>query len=628
MSNQDLSKQIIKLVGGESNVNSVFHCATRLRFKLKDSSKADKATLEKTPGVITVVENSGQFQVVIGNSVSQVYDKIMAETNLQDVEKSTEAQNTSTDKDTNVLGKAVDIISSIFSPLLGALAGAGVLKGLVALFLALHWLDNTSGTYLVLNAASDSVFYFLPIFLAVTAARKFKTNQFVSIAIAGALVYPTILTALDSGISLSFLSIPIVLVNYTSSVIPIILAVWVQSYVERFASSFIHESVKNILVPMVALLVVIPLTFLVFGPVGHLVSQGLASGFTWIYNLSPILAGGIAGAFWQVFVIFGVHWGFVPIMLGNIAANGFDPMLPMLTAAVMAQAGATLGVFFKSRNKDTKALAGSSTLAAIFGITEPTIYGITLKLKKPFIYACIAGAVGGAIIGAGGSRAIAFALPGLLALPTYIGTGFVAVIIGLLVAFVLAGLLVYILGFKEEATVATVDNAPAPTGNTSTTTATTASVIAKEVIISPLQGTILPLESLEDPAFSSGAMGKGIAIEPTSGLLTSPVNGTITTVFPTGHAIGITSNDGAEMLIHVGMNTVRLKGQFFEKMVKEGDVVEQGQLLLKFDIEQIRAAGYVLATPVIVTNAASYLDVLKTSETEVNNQDYLLTAVV
>lgn len=628
MSNQDLSKQIINLVGGESNVNSVFHCATRLRFKLKDSSKADKATLEKTPGVITVVESSGQFQVVIGNSVGQVYDKIMAETNLQDTEKSTDAQTTSTDKDTNFLGKAVDLISSIFSPLLGALAGAGVLKGLVALFLAINWLDATSGTYMVLNAASDSVFYFLPIFLAVTSARKFKTNQFVSIAIAGALVYPTILTALNSGVSLSFLNIPIVLVNYTSSVIPIILAVWVQSYVERFARSFIHESVKNILVPMIALLVVIPLTFLVFGPIGHLVSEGLASGFTWIYNLSPILAGVIAGAFWEVFVIFGVHWGFVPIILSNIAANGFDPMLPMLTAAVMAQAGATLGVFLKTKNQDTKALAGSSTIAAIFGITEPTIYGITLKFKKPFIYACIAGAVGGAIAGAGGAKGIAFALPGLLALPTYIGTGFMSSIIGLLVAFVLACLLVYILGFKEEVTVATDDVITSPTGNGTPVTSTTPSVIAKEVIISPLQGTTMPLESIEDPAFSSGAMGKGIAIEPTSGLLTSPVSGTVTTVFPTGHAIGITSNDGAEMLIHVGMNTVRLKGQFFEKMVKEGDVVEQGQLLLKFDIEQIRAAGYVLSTPVIVTNAASYLDVLKTSEAEVNNQDYLLTAVV
>ncbi|ALP37848.1 PTS beta-glucoside transporter subunit IIABC [Paenibacillus sp. IHB B 3084] len=618
MSDKELSKKIVTLVGGEENVNSVFHCATRLRFKLNDRTKADKAALEATPGVITVVESSGQFQVVIGNNVGQVFEHMMAETNLQDAENAGEKKEESSEK-TNFLGKAVDIISSIFSPILGALAGAGLLKGLLALILSFHWIDAASGTYLILSAASDSVFYFLPVFLAITSSRKFKTNTFVSVAIAGALVYPAVIAAVSNPERLAFLGIPIILINYSSSVIPIILAVWVQSYVERWFNSFIHQSVKNIIVPMLALLVVIPLTFLAFGPIGNLISQGLANGFTWVYNLSPLVAGAVAGAFWQVFVIFGVHWGFVPVMLSNIATLGYDTMLPMLTAAVLSQAGATLGVFLKSRNTQLKALAGSSTLAAVFGITEPTIYGVTLKLKKPFIYACISGAIGGAIIASGGAHAQSFALPGLLALPTYFGPGFLWVVIGLLVAFVLAAVLVMILGFddpKEEA----VKTTPTPEKKET--------LIEKEILVSPLQGKVLPLEESSDVAFASGAMGKGILIEPTEGVLTSPVDGTITTVFPTGHAIGITSNDGAEILIHVGVNTVKLKGQFFDKRVKEGDVVTQGQLLLEFDIEQIQAAGYPTATPIIVTNSAQYLDVLKTAESEVKRQDYLMTVVV
>ncbi|AIQ28625.1 PTS beta-glucoside transporter subunit IIABC [Paenibacillus sp. FSL P4-0081] len=619
MSNKDLSKQIITLVGGEGNVNSVFHCATRLRFKLKDNSKANKAALEKTPGVITVVENSGQFQVVIGNNVSQVFEQIMKETSLQDAEKS---GNDDSSESTSVLGKAVDIISSIFSPILGALAGAGILKGLLALILSLEWISGTSGTYLILNAASDSVFYFLPVFLAVTAARKFKANQFVSIAVAGALIYPSVIAAVGSPDPLNFLGIKIVLINYSSSVIPIILAVWVQSYVEKWFRSFIHESVRNILVPMFALLIVIPLTFLAFGPVGSLISDGLASGYTWLYNLSPLVAGAIAGAFWQVFVIFGVHWGFVPIMLSNIATLGYDTMLPILCAAVLSQAGAVFGVFLKSRNPQLKALAGSSTLAAIFGITEPTIYGVTLKLKKPFIYACISGAIGGAIIAQGGARALSFSLPGLLALPTYFGTGFIWVIIGILVAFVLAAILVFVLGFDDPA----ADTA-ASVNSSGPVNPTTPTMIDKEMVVSPLAGALQPLESLPDEAFASGAMGKGIVIEPSSGKLTSPVNGTVTTVFPTGHAIGITSDGGAELLIHVGVNTVKLKGKHFDKKVQEGDKVVQGQLILEFDLEAIRAAGFVTSTPVIVTNSAEYLDILKNTGSEVTNGEALLTLI-
>ncbi|WP_172194319.1 beta-glucoside-specific PTS transporter subunit IIABC [Saccharibacillus qingshengii] len=625
---QEIAKKVIEGIGGESNVSSVFHCATRLRFKLKDTSKADKEGLSQTPGVVTFVESGGQFQVVIGNNVPEVFKSMMEQSNLKDAESTDSSE--STEEKGSLLNRAVDMISSIFSPLLGALAGAGVLKGLVALFLVLEWITPESGTYLILNAASDSVFTFLPIFLAITSSRRFKTNMFVSVAIAGALVYPSIAAAQGD---LNFLGIPIVLVTYTTSVIPIILAVWIQSYVEKFFSSFIHQSVKNILVPMCTLLVVVPLTFLAFGPVGNIISEGLASGYTWLYNLSPIVAGLIAGGLWQVFVIFGVHWGFVPIMLSNLGTIGYDTMLPMLAAPVLAQAGALFGIFLKAKNRDLKALSGSATLAGIFGITEPGIYGITLKYKKPFILACISGAIGAAIIGAGGGRAISFALPSVLAIPAYVGTGFATTVIGIAVAFVLAALLNLFL-FKEpaaeaaKASAVTTDGQRVSARPEEAVSASSVSLLQKEIIVSPLEGTVQALDSLPDPAFSSGAMGQGIVVDPTWGRLTSPAAGTVTTVFPTGHAIGITTDGGAQLLIHVGVNTVRLKGQFFDKKVKEGDRVEAGQLLLEFDLEQIKAAGYITATPVIVTNSADYLDVLKTTDASVKNGDYLLTTVV
>lgn len=635
---QEIAKKVIEGVGGEGNVSSVFHCATRLRFRLKDNAKADKEGLNNTPGVVTVVESGGQFQVVIGNNVPEVFKSMMDQSNLKDAESADNGEQN--EEKGSLLNRAVDLISSIFSPLLGVLAGAGVLKGLVALFLVLEWITVDSGTYLILNAASDSVFTFLPIFLAITAARRFKTNMFVSVAIAGALVYPAI-ASVEAGAALNFLGIPIVLVTYTTSVIPIILAVWIQSYVEKFFSSFIHQSVKNILVPMGTLLVIVPLTFLVFGPIGNVISEGLASGYTWLYDLSPIVAGLIAGGFWQVFVIFGVHWGFVPIMLSNLGTIGYDTMLPMLAAPVLAQAGALFGIFLKAKNRDLKALSGSATLAGIFGITEPGIYGVTLKYKKPFILACISGAIGAAIIGAGGGRAISFALPSVLAIPAYVGTGFATTVLGIFVAFALAALLNLFL-FKEPVTetanassvnasavnAVTADGEPASARPEEAVSASAESLLKKEMIVSPLEGTIQPLDTLPDPAFSSGAMGQGIVVEPTSGRLTSPASGTITTVFPTGHAIGITTDGGAQLLIHVGVNTVRLKGRYFDKKVQEGDRVEAGQLLLEFDLEQIKAAGYVTATPIIVTNSAEYLDVLKTTEASVKQGDYLLTAVV
>ncbi|WP_332236881.1 PTS beta-glucoside transporter subunit IIBCA [Sporolactobacillus sp. KGMB 08714] len=619
MDYQKLGKDILAAAGGEKNVNSLIHCATRLRFKLKNSSKANKNAIEKMNGVITVVESGGQFQVVIGNSVAKVYDAIMDITHLDDHSSIDSFAEEGNDKE-SLLSRAIDVISGIFTPFLGALAGAGILKGLLALFVALGWLSAQSGTYQIWYAASDSVFYFLPILLAYTSAKQFKVNQFVSVAIAGALIYPSIVSLVGKSAGLTFFGIPVVLMSYSSTVIPIILAIWLLSFLEPILNRLISESIRYILSPMLSLMIMVPLTLIVVGPLGTYISDGLASGYSLIYNLAPFAAGLVMGALWQVFVIFGVHWAFVPLMMNDISQLGHDTLLPLLTPAVLAQAGAALGVFLKTKNRKLKSLSGSSTITALFGITEPTIYGVTLKYKKPFICAAVSGGIGGAIVGAVHSQAMSFTFPSLLAIPTYLGKGFTGMLIGISIAFLLAAVLTYFFGFRDE--VSGSDQAA------KTERSAKEPLIEKEVVISPIKGKAEPLNKVNDQAFASGALGKGMAVVPDEGVLKAPVSGIVSTVYPTGHAIGVTSDNGAEILMHIGIDTVRLNGKYFSVRVKQGEHVNQGQPLVTFDLEKIKSEGYDPTTSVIVTNSSNYLDIIGTDQSAAGTKDRLMTLVI
>lgn len=623
MENKQIAKEVLVLVGGEENVISLVHCATRLRFKLRDAKKADKAALENHEEVISVVESGGQFQVVIGNHVNLVYKEILAQSAIG--ERAEEAEDSNGSE--TILGRFIDLVSGIFTPFLGAMAGAGVLKGFLALATQLNWLAATDGAYRVLMGAADGIFHFLPIFLAATAAKKFKTNQFIAMAIASALVYPDLNGAFFAGEKLTFFGIPIVLMNYASSVIPIILSVYLLSHLEKLVEPKLHSSVRNILTPLICLVVMVPLSFLLIGPVGSYAGIALGNAYEWLYGLSPIVAGVFMGAGWQVFVMFGLHWGFIPIVNINLAANGFDTMTALFAPSVFAQAGASLAVGTKTKDAKLKSLSFSGVITSLFGITEPTVYGVTLKLKKPFIAACIAGGIGGAIAGMGGSRVVAVVMPSILSIPAFAGVGFVYFLISLPVAFIVAFILTYVLGFKDVAT------QPAAKEVTVTVEETiepvqAESVIQKTTAVSPLTGTPIPLAEIKDEVFASGALGKGVAIEPTEGKLVSPVAGTVTILFPTLHAVGITAEDGSEYLLHVGMDTVQLEGKYFKAHVKQGDHVVPGQLLTEFDIEGIKSAGYPVTTPVIVTNSADYLDLLITEEKSVTAGDYLLTLVV
>ncbi|MBS4207063.1 beta-glucoside-specific PTS transporter subunit IIABC [Bacillus sp. FJAT-50079] len=616
MNYDKLAKEIIQEVGGEKNVTSLVHCATRLRFTLKDNTKANKQKLENTEGIITVKESGGQFQIVIGNTVPEVYDAIGKNSNL--LSDSRTKDDSTGGKKGNIIGQAVDIVSSIFAPLLGVMAGAGILKGLLLIANNVGWLDTAETTYIILAAAADSLFYFLPLLLAVTTARKFEGNVFTALTIAGALVYPSIINLKAEGIATTFLGIPVTMMSYSSTVIPIILAVIVMSKLEKVCQRFIHESVKNFVTPLISLVVMVPLTLIVFGPFGVNVGNAIADGIVAAFGFSPMLAGAILGASWQVLVIFGVHWGLIPVFINNIAVNGQDGVKPASTASVFAQTGAAFGVMLKTKNKKLKALAGSATLTALFGITEPAIYGVTLRLKRPFIAGVIGGAVGGAIIGQAGTKAFASGAPGLLTLPVFYGPGgegFMGLILGIVTAFVVSAILTYVLGFEDPVEVDETEGSPKGSETTEKN---------DEEILSPLDGKVIALSNVPDQVFSSEAMGKGIAIEPTSGRVVSPVNGKVSVAFKTKHAIGLVSDSGAEILIHVGIDTVQLDGKYFTSHIEQGDQVKVGDLLVEFDIDKIKEAGYQVVTPIIITNTPNYADIQPIEKESINEQETLL----
>ncbi|MBU8786128.1 MULTISPECIES: beta-glucoside-specific PTS transporter subunit IIABC [Bacillus] len=599
---QSLAKQILTHIGGETNVASLVHCATRLRFKLKDRSKADKEAIESIDGVVTVVESGGQFQVVIGNHVPEVYKEIGL---MSGVLENAQAGG-SRDEKGSLAGRLVDIISSIFMPLLGVMAGAGILKGLLLICTNAGWLTAEETTYTILYAAADSLFYFLPLLLAVTAAKKFGANMFVALTIAGALIYPSIIELKNSGADAEFFGIPVVLMNYTSTVIPIILAVFVMSYLEKFCMRFIHESVKNFITPLICLAVMVPLTLIVFGPLGVYTGNGIAAAILSIFDVSPILAGALIAALWQILVIFGIHWGIVPVILNNIAVHGKDYIKPATAAAVFAQTGAAFGVMLKTKNKKLKALAGSAAITGIFGITEPAVYGVTLRLKKPFVCGVISAAAGGAIIGYSHSIAIASGAPGLLTIPIFYGPGFLGFIIGISVSFILSIVLTYIVGFDDPA-----DEKKQQHGG--------------EQIYSPLQGEVLPLTEVSDTVFSSEALGKGVAVLPAKGIVTAPAAGVVSTVFPTGHAYGITTESKAEILIHIGVDTVKLEGKHFYPKAVQGQTVKRGDILAEFDLEALKREGFDVKTPIVVTNSDRYGDVIRTDQKRIKPDDWIIT---
>ena len=537
------AKEIVKELGGDENIVNVTHCATRLRFILKDESVVDGAKVAKIPGVITTVQAGGQYQIVIGNHVSDAYAFVMKLVHVE----SGEIQDTG--KKAGVVSRIIDVISSIFAPFLYTLAACGILQGILGVLVALNWIDTTGGTYQILNFVSWTAFTFLPVLIAVTASKKFNVNVFIAVVIACALVSPDYIAMVNAGDPVKFLGIPVQLLSYTSSVIPIILAIWIASYVQKFFDKVLPIVVRNLFTPMFTIAIMVPLTLLVFGPVGNTIGGAIGDIYNTLYGLSPIVAGVVVGGLWEVLVIFGVHWGITPVTVGNYANLGYDTFTGLQASAVFSQAGAALGVFLKTKDKEMKGVSLSAAITGLFGITEPAIYGVNLRLKKPMICGCIAGAIGGGIGGAFQAISWSYNMPGIATLPAYFKAGhmtqFIGLVISILVSFVLGALLTYLVGFKEEITELN-ENEP----ETKLTEGTVE-------VASPVSGKVIPVSKVNDEAFASEMMGKGVGIIPNDGKVYAPFDGTISALFDTNHAVGLTGENGLETLIHIGIDSVK-----------------------------------------------------------------------
>ncbi|ETB70180.1 PTS beta-glucoside transporter subunit IIA [Bacillus sp. CPSM8] len=597
-----VSKDILQLVGGEENVQSVIHCMTRLRFNLYDNAKTDRAKLESLPAVMGTNISGQQFQIIIGNDVPKVYKAIIANSGLSD-EKAGEQQ---AGKKKNVLSAIFDVISGVFTPILPAIAGAGMIKGIIAIAVTFGWMSENSQVHTILSAIGDGAFYFLPILLAVSAARKFGSNPYVAAAIGAAILHPDLTALLGSGKSISFVGLPVTAATYSSTVIPILLAIWIASYVEKWIDRVTPTSLKMIFVPTLTLLIVVPVTLITVGPLGAIAGNYLSIGVNGLFENAGLITMILLAGTFSLIVMTGMHYAFIPVMFNNITQNGYDYLIPAMFLANMGQAGASFAVFLRSRNKKFKSLSLTTSITALMGITEPAMYGVNMRLKKPFVSALLGAAVGGAFYGITGVAA--YIIGGNVGLPgitTFIGPTFIQATIGIVIAFFAATAFAFVLGFEDIPS----DEADEPAAASSTTG-------GSEIIQSPLKGEVKALSEVDDATFSGEVMGKGVAIEPEEGKVVSPVSGTITTVFQTKHALGITSDNGAEIIIHIGIDTVKLNGEHFTVHVNKGDAVKPGDQLVSFDMDAIKDAGYQLITPVIITNTDRYQSIkpLKTDE--------------
>ncbi len=637
---KQLASTILENVGGKENVKSVVHCATRLRFTLFDSSKANKEVLGKTKGVLKVVDAGGQFQIVIGPDVPQVYQEVVALGNFE-VSAPVEDAKAEADDNRSKLSKVLEGIASIFQPVIPAICGAGLLKAVLALCSVLKWIDTSGQTYIILNAMSDSAFYFLPILLAQSCAKKFKCNQGTAMALAGLLVYPTFIALLKGEEAVKIFNlIPVTKATYTSSVIPIILGVWFMSYVEHFVQKYCPKAVKFFFVPFFSLVIGGIVTICALGPIGAWLSNLIQLFFSWLKGVAPWLVPTVVGITSPLLVMTGTHYGLIPIGTNNLATVGHDAVVgPGMLVSNVAQGAAGLAVAVRSKDPEVKQLASSGGITGVLGITEPVLYGINLKYTYPLYAAMIGGGVGGLFLGLTGVERFGSGSPGLLVLPVYLPTeqameagftmsNFYNAVIGVVIAMVVSFVACYIMyGIWEKKGNAEATETAETTSTEPTTVQEVVTDTNDDVICAPCKGEVVALSDVKDEVFSSGAMGKGVAINPSEGKIYSPCDGTISVFFPTGHAIGLQATNGAEVLIHVGMDTVNLNGKGFTPKAKAGDTVKKGQLLLEVDLDEIKNAKLSAITPVIITNTADMKDVIATDAKTANVGDKLITIV-
>ncbi|KQO12703.1 beta-glucoside-specific PTS transporter subunit IIABC [Paenibacillus sp. Leaf72] len=642
MNYKETAKSILDKVGGESNISSVIHCSTRLRMTLKTPAKAQTEAIKQLDGVLDVVNSSGQYQIIIGNDVGYVYRELAQMTTI-DAESGSVKREKGFKAGFNLFAGT---ISGIIQPVIPAIAAAGMLKALLVLVTSLGWLAKENQVYVILSIVGDAAFYFLPILLAFTSAQKFKVNPYVAVSIAGVLLHPNLTALFNSKVPIAFLGMPIPVVQYASTVIPIILIVWFMSYIERFADKVSPGPVKIFLKPLIVLLIVVPVGLIVIGPLGTYVGNGLSTGVYWIQDRAGWLTVALMAIILPFIVMFGMHKVFYPVVFTSLASPGYDTLLLVAMLSYnIAQGSGALAVAFKTKDAKLKSLAISAGISGLFGITEPALYGVHLRLKKTMIGCMIGAGIAGAYSGIVQLKAYAAVGPGLASLPMYISSdssaNIINAIVTLIISAVITFLAVYFIGFQDTAQSAAAGNGTVVPPASSTTltqqagaseqakqTPQTIKSNAKSYIYSPLEGTSVALRNIKDEAFSKELMGKGMAVRPSAGRVVAPFDGTLETLTRSKHALGLKSASGVELLIHIGLDTVKLKGQHFTAHAAAGDVIKQGQLLVEFDLEAIKQAGYDTTTPVIVTNTADYLEIVTQDENSPAGPDTRLVTVI
>ena len=628
----ETSKKLIDAVGGVSNISSATHCMTRLRLVLKDESKANDAAVNNIKGVKSVIKQGGQYQIVIGNEVGNLFKEFIKHGNFGE---NSSAQKTS---DGPVTQRLFGFIAGCMTPLLPAMLGTGMIKVIMTLLTTFAGMDTASSTYIILNAMGDCFFLFLPIFLSYTIAKKMGGTPVLFMVVGAAMVYPNLVTLLAGG-SLElgtflgfpctyFFGIPVICSTYTSSVLPILLMAPVMKAAEDFADRVSPNVLKAFLKPLLFVIICVPVALIILGPIGNVVGNLLSNVFSWMYNTCGWLTIGLLSALMPFIVMTGMHYALIPLAVNNMATLGFDVLvLVTMFCSNLAQGGASLGVAAKSKNTDTKSESIACGISAIVaGVTEPAMYGINLRYVKPMIGAVIGAGVSGLFCGLTG--VVGYTMggsPSLLTLITFIGGddplhglifGAIAAVICLALSFGITFVL-----FKDEAeedvpeeTAEPAEESPRP-------------LVNKIVLAAPMTGKVVALNEVPDEVFASGALGEGVAIIPTEGKVIAPCDGIVSATMDTRHAIGLTTKEGMELLIHVGLNTVELGGKFYEYKVSEGAAVKKGDVLIEFDASGITDAGYELHTPVLITNSDQYVSIKTTAGSSVKAGEDLLSIV-
>jgi len=636
MESRQVAKKIIALIGGAGNINQHWHCITRLRFNLYNNELVDAEQIRKIPWVLGVNFHGNQLQVILGSNVTKVFSQLHDIVESGNQEKNELPQKNSTGIKQNPINIFFDFLSGIFTPILPAIIGTGLLKGLLSLFDITGFIPNGSSEYRLLYVISDSAFYFLPILLAFSVAKKFKTNEYIAVTLAFILVYPMFQN--ESEISFFGISIPDITYNFT--VIPIILGVWLLSYIHRWVEKIIPASVKIIFVPLIVLTLTSIITLSLLAPLGYYVGEYLQKTFSYLFEIAGPVAGFIMGGCLSLLVITGMHYAFFPATFSNFKTLGYDfVLLPISLTSNLAQAGATLAVAIKSKNTKLKSIAYSSAISAVFGITEPAIYGVTMRLKKPFYAALAGGAVGGGIVGTFAVKTFSFSIPGITALPTFIDTSsnnFYYICLAIVTSFIIAFIITLILKIDESSfennnkplgdeEVNKDSSQDLPSENMSETVVTN-NVPINLSLMSPITGKILAIEKVPDTVFANKIIGNGVAIIPSDNKVYAPADGIISMITPSKHAIGLTTDEGVDILIHVGIDTVSLNGEGFTLHVNELDRVKSGDLLIEFDIENILKHSLSIITPVLITNFDEFSELhITEQENVICNENIIFT---